>query len=550
MFQGVIDPVPPSVDQCIQVIVDPLQDELADLVIANKSLLTPVSRKALAEDKWPMYMAPRNVVTITNGKSWKPLSGVKRGREQSPVMPVTAFCGTDLDVKSSSGYRVAGVTIDGIHNGMAACQNPNAAARMSVQMHGVATVFCPQGSYNRDKSAKFGDPVYVELKTESSNERTIRGHNESFTAFNVVVGKTPIEPALFLGWLVDLGPPDRNELRVHLDQHYGMTSKASGALPSADEEEAGESGPVTREEFDKFKSTEGGKVANEFIKGAAEGKGEKGIKELAELLPDKRRFGFPPKDVKLTDEEWRIRREEAVETWEALGFSDSQKDVLYGCWAATKDAVTTDSSFADTKLTQPASAPGVAVAALAVAASMSDSPHPIPHGVALASKDMTPDEMRKQARIAESQEMHGKEMDHRRLAALMGDGTADREVAERTAVALSNFYENKPQDTVPTAAMNINGALTTAVEVTDEVLSMTKSEHGGAPQFLVRQTDMATGNVLTSPAAALLPDSLQSTAWPEKVTELLTKYKRFPAVSDMTDEQITTLQQDARATLQ
>ena len=219
-FDGVIDPIPPSVDQCIQVVCDPSQAGLS-----NHAYDSTEAKRAPKE----AYLVPRNVVVLSTGKKWSPQSGVKRSRvdRNSPVLPVIAGR-ISADYKNTTGkgtLRVLGVSIDGIQNGAAAQKNPDAAGRMSVQMHGVATVFCAKDKIKAAlKNAKFGDPVVVDMRAEAVKLRGITGE---FHAFQVMPWKTGVDTSAFdnadvyfIGWLVDVGPADRNELRVHLDQHW------------------------------------------------------------------------------------------------------------------------------------------------------------------------------------------------------------------------------------------------------------------------------------------------------------------------------------------
>lgn len=218
-YQGVIDPVPPSVDQCIQVLVDPAQDTIN------------IQQNTLPDQAW---LLPRNVITMTGGTVWKQRSGIKRGRDHSPVLPVTghadpSFLNTDWDQ-----VRFAGVSMDGIHDAKNAKSNPNAAARTSVQMHGVATIFCPTAP----ATAKFGDPVWAICPQQATvidpkyANMSIIGVHDGFTPFLVQVrplaniqndGKT--DYCKFIGWFVDGGPSDRNEIRVHLDPHYASIAQ-------------------------------------------------------------------------------------------------------------------------------------------------------------------------------------------------------------------------------------------------------------------------------------------------------------------------------------
>jgi len=236
-YLGVLDPVPPSVDQCIQVIVDPAQP---GVVPANENALEAVPPQA--------YLLPRNVVTMTSGKVWRPRTGVKRGRDHTPVMPVTGYEHPLYNTDDWENLRFAGVTIDGVHDAENARRNPNAAARTSIQMHGVATVFCPNTDYHRGPTPTFGDPVWV-VVPQKGKELAISGIHASFRPFAVRIGtrKKMNDNAKtgsgyrFVGWLVDAGPTDRHEIRVHLDPHhatmatqlkeFSMSSMADG--PSA-----------------------------------------------------------------------------------------------------------------------------------------------------------------------------------------------------------------------------------------------------------------------------------------------------------------------------
>ena len=225
-YYGVIDPVPPSVDQCIQVILDPAQDQVrpAALAVAN-----------IPKQAW---LLPRNIVTITSGGTWRTRVGVKRGREQTPVMPITGFAsnGTEYGANEWRALRFAGVTIDGIHDMVNAKSNPNAAARLSIQMHGIASVFCPRTDFHRGVNPKFGDPVFIKRPDNSGNVPvlSIIGTNDGFNPFSVCIRQRTIGGAdlsadefKFVGWLVDAGPSDRHEIRVHLDPHFRAPGNAA-----------------------------------------------------------------------------------------------------------------------------------------------------------------------------------------------------------------------------------------------------------------------------------------------------------------------------------
>jgi hypothetical protein len=219
-YLGVLDPVPPSVDQCIQVLVDPAQDGIKPAAAAAGDIVPQA------------WLLPRNVVVMTSGATWRPRTGVKRGREHTPVMPITGYAHDEYVAGDFVNLRFAGVTIDGIHDAVNAKSNPNAAARTSIQMHGVATVFCPNTTECRGAVPKFGDPVWVKCPSKGAPHLAISGVHPSFRAFEVRI--RPIADMnkdatgndyRFVGWLVDAGPSDRHEIRVHLDPHHATVAR-------------------------------------------------------------------------------------------------------------------------------------------------------------------------------------------------------------------------------------------------------------------------------------------------------------------------------------
>ena len=267
---GVLDPVAPSVDQTIQVIVTPGNVDIvtpltADGVVLEVENYLDGSRNHRDYD----YIVPRGVVCITSGKT----SSKKRkaGMSTVPVMAVTASAGKDgaryaavtrlvhstaANTEASvTKARFAGISFEGISNGKLARENQDAAGRIAIQMHGVATIFFDKGRERTDKAdaekygpadkigdftkAKYGDYVWIRQSNKAANQNqgltaalttrhsgflrpssAIHGINESFRPFDLEFGPNPVMNAIVIGNLVDKGPDNRNEVRVLIDSHH------------------------------------------------------------------------------------------------------------------------------------------------------------------------------------------------------------------------------------------------------------------------------------------------------------------------------------------
>lgn len=263
---GVLDPVAPSVDQTIQVIVTPgdvngVTATAHDADLGVNDYL--VGGKVADYD----YVVPRGVVCITSGKT----SSKKRkaGMSTVPVMAVTASAGKNgsryaavsrtADKQSEKDpetlVRFAGISFEGISNGKLARENQDAAGRIAIQMHGVATLFFDKSRPTENPAAdgrgvadsikdfagaKYGDYVWIrqsalvangnrsnaddEFKTRVSGflrpSSAIHGVNEEFRPFDLAFGPTPDDNAIVIGNLVDKGPGNRNEVRVLIDSHH------------------------------------------------------------------------------------------------------------------------------------------------------------------------------------------------------------------------------------------------------------------------------------------------------------------------------------------
>ena len=130
----------------------------------------------------------------------------------------------------------AGVALYGISDPRTAKQYPNSMARLSVQRHGIASLFASLTEATK-KSAYFGCDVYI---CNYTNGRTISlyGQSETCCPFKVV-----LDPArefqdsgshVKIGHLIELPPADRSDIRVWLkpERSTGNKPNKSGSSTS------------------------------------------------------------------------------------------------------------------------------------------------------------------------------------------------------------------------------------------------------------------------------------------------------------------------------
>lgn len=144
----------------------------------------------------------------------------------------------------------AGVALYGISDPRTAKQYPNSMARLSVQRHGIASLFASLTEATK-KSAYFGCDVYI---CNYTNGQTISlyGQSETCCPFKVV-----LDPArqlqgsgshVKIGHLIELPPADRSDIRVWLkpERSTGNKPNKSGSSTSGSGSSTSGSGPSVK----------------------------------------------------------------------------------------------------------------------------------------------------------------------------------------------------------------------------------------------------------------------------------------------------------------
>jgi len=193
-------------------------------------------------------------------------AGVRNVKTPSDVHVCTGNGNSFNAIWTDGGVRpvFAGISITGIGDTTTAFNNPDAAARVSIQRHGIATIFHVPDQRQR-QTARFGDIVGIRrqdaFRAVANNQNLdspIIGYSSTFRPWRVVLiprwksaqrymrvqrgaavnggfaggRQRERDPAngqfLWIGSFVGWGADNRNEMRVHL--HTGLDQFGAGSI--------------------------------------------------------------------------------------------------------------------------------------------------------------------------------------------------------------------------------------------------------------------------------------------------------------------------------
>ena len=483
---GVLDPVAPSVDQTIQVVVDPGS---VNAVTALDADTLQIEQYITGSDH--DYVVPRGVVCITSGNT----SSKKRkaGTSTVPVMAVTASAGkagaryaavtrigNTSDIKASvTQARFAGISFEGISNGKLARENQDAAGRIAIQMHGVATLFFDKerdrednadlkqytvaGSIGDFTAAKYGDYVWIrqsenaaQNQTLGSDDKTrhsgflrpssaIHGIKDEFRPFDLAFGGEPPTNAIVIGNLVDKGPENRNEVRVLIDSHH-PTRKVY-------------------KEVDMGGSTSGGMAGG--MAGGMDGAASAGAASAGAA----------------------------------------------GAGAASAGA-------------------GNAGVGLAIAAHTARRlGQNVAFGTAMVGPTTSTDTFRHMAKRVENMNADD---------ALVESVTKQHDaVAATTAMCIQRVADNKHMTKAAWATTTTSGAVIDAKTLSPAVIAAGTAADGSAPHILYKLKDKASGETITEPFPGIAPPNVDN--WGENVRKVFDKFQHQGPLSKATDDDIQSM---------
>lgn len=216
---GVLDPTIPQLEQCVQVGIGVLRDN------------NPRDKPKLYPHTVMLKNKTNGTMVLSNGR---------------PAPSDVRLCsgdasqnyGMNLDI-SPATHEFAGVALSGVTNPEVAKSYPDSAGRLSVQRHGIATLFALVVEKKIVEQAKYGAVVFV---SGSANEQA-RSHiygfeqDDHFWPYEIHVdgcGNKIYNPRtdLKIGHLVQLPPRDRNDIRVWIRPDDAQPGAAAAANPA------------------------------------------------------------------------------------------------------------------------------------------------------------------------------------------------------------------------------------------------------------------------------------------------------------------------------
>ena len=278
---GVLDPTIPQLEQCVQVGIG---------VEANR----PGAKPKLYPHTVMLKHHPDNTtMVLSNGRPAPSDVRLCSGdASQNTLM--------DRDITPAT-HEFAGVALSGVTNPEVAKSYPDSAGRLSVQRHGIATLFALVVEKKIVEQAKYGAVVFVHGAANAQARSHIYGfeQDESFWPYEIHVdgcGKTyDRRTDLKIGHLVQLPPRDRNDIRVWIRPDDAQPGAAAAANPGDGNPKKAAPGGGSLMTFDVLPAapTEAEKAADK--RSAESGKGSSSSSSSSSSDPEKS-AGEPSED--------------------------------------------------------------------------------------------------------------------------------------------------------------------------------------------------------------------------------------------------------------